>query len=168
MKQMQHTFPPGRMANHNSSSHKKMIPANPATLQFCWHIRVGMFRNVDPCTLKAYADFFYTTYLDRHLKAQEDLLQRHNDLPVWITKNVLASQRRLRRLFESPKDVYRSLSQIEDTLERHVRLEQKILFGALLQLASDTAGEEKLYRSFYHAVPAKKLELWKDRFWSLD
>jgi hypothetical protein len=145
------------------------ISANPAALQFCWHIRVGMFRDIQPEKMKTYADFFYRTYLDPHLCAQEQLILASPALPALLVKKVMTSHRRLRRLFEYHGELYRVLSKIEDTLEEHVRLEQRVLFRALQAVCREIGGDiSQLGQQFYDPALAEKLSAWQDRYWALE
>jgi hypothetical protein len=157
-----------RCIKQQSTELKYSIPAHPMALQFCWHIRVGMYRDIDPQKIKAYADFFYRNYLDLHLCAQEKLIMNYPGIPALVIKKIMSSQRRLRRLFEESRAVYKSFSQIEDTLEQHVRLEQRVLFKEFLSVFSHN-GEDttKLDRLFYDPSLGEKLKTWKDKYWSL-
>ena len=145
------------------------VPANPAALQFCWHLRVGMVRGIEPAKMKTYADFFYSTYLDPHLCAQEQLIIACRGLQPAVTRKMMASHRKLRRLFGNSNDLLRTMGRIEDALEHHVRLEQRILFRELysqyLHNGDDTS---RLGRQFYDPLLALKLSGWKDRYWSLE
>lgn len=148
---------------------RTLIPANPAALQFCWHIRVGLFRKIEPVKIRQYAGFFYRTYLDEHLCAQEQLMMGCTGISETVVKKALTYHRRLRRLFESNSDPCQTLSKIEDVLEQHVRFEQKVLFTAIyveyVQTGRDTS---KLVRQFYAPSLQKKLNTWADRYWTLD
>jgi hypothetical protein len=148
---------------------RSFIPANPAALQFCWHIRVGMAREIDHRKIKTYADFFYKTYLNPHLCAQEQLILSCEEIPYPVKKKVMASHRKLRRLFEDRDKRPMTLSRMEDTLEQHVLLEQRVLFKELYTAFKNKGCETSaLGRQFYNPSLADKLKSWHDRYWSLD
>ncbi|RUA11841.1 MAG: hemerythrin domain-containing protein, partial [Flavobacteriia bacterium] len=90
-------------------------------LLLCWKIRTGISKKTAVERIKAYVDWFYKTYLVPHFEFEE----RHifpilgNDHPE--VKKALADHRRLVRLFTSPDNSIKTLVQIEEELEQHIR-----------------------------------------------
>lgn len=53
-----------------------------------------------------------------------------------MVKRALAEHRRLERLFNEEKDLERSLSLIEEEMEKHVRYEERELFNVIQEKAT--------------------------------
>lgn len=130
-------------------------------LLLCWKIRTGFKLGVEPERIKRYADWFWTTHLVPHFETEEQhvfpVLGNHNEL----VQQALEEHRTLKRLFESQTEVSATLSQIETTLEKHIRFEERVLFNAIQQVATPAqlADCEKHHRE--HPVKAT----WPDAFW---
>ncbi|MAU16955.1 MAG: cation-binding protein [Muricauda sp.] len=107
-------------------------------LLLCWKIRTGLSKNIPPERIKAYVDWFYETYLVPHFDMEETYIFPilGKDHP-WIRK-AFADHRRLNRLFTTPTANMKTLGQIEETLEQHIRFEERQLFNHVQQVASAT------------------------------
>ncbi len=107
-------------------------------LLLCWKIRTGLSKNIQPERIKTYVDWFYETYLVPHFIMEETYIFPilGKDHP-WI-KKVLAEHRRLNRLFSTSTVDIKTLGQIEETLEQHIRFEERQLFNHVQQVASAT------------------------------
>ena len=82
-------------------------------------------------------DWFYKTYLVPHFEMEETHIFPiiGNDHP-WV-KKVLDDHKRLTRLFSTPTADVNTLWQIEETLEQHIRFEERQLFNHVQQVASE-------------------------------
>src|SRR5690606_578003 len=93
-------------------------------LLLCWKIRTGLKKGIALSRIKLYANWFFETHLLPHFEAEErhvfPILGNQNDL----IKKALADHRRLKRLFEDEIDLEKTLSQIEEELESHIRFEE--------------------------------------------
>lgn len=107
-------------------------------LLLCWKIRTGLSKNIQTERIKTYVDWFYETYLVPHFIMEETYIFPilGKDHP-WI-KKVLAEHRRLNRLFSTSTVDIKTLGQIEETLEQHIRFEERQLFNHVQQVASAT------------------------------
>lgn len=100
-------------------------------LLLCWKIRQGIKLNVEPERIKKYLDWFWVSYLKPHFEIEEQyvfpVLGNENEL----VKQALAEHRRLKRLFETESDLLKSISLIEEELEKHIRFEERVLFNEI-------------------------------------
>lgn len=100
-------------------------------LLLCWKIRQGIKLNIEPERIKKYLDWFWMSYLKPHFEAEEKyvfpVLGNENEL----VKQALAEHRRLRRLFEKEGEHSKTISLIEEELEKHIRFEERVLFGKI-------------------------------------
>lgn len=130
-------------------------------LLFCWKIREGFKRSIQPERIKKYADWFWENHLAGHFETEEryifPLLGNENEL----VKKALANHRRLKRLFEQDTEIIKTLSLIEEKLESHIRFEERILFNEVQKLATPQQFEdmEKLH------IETTDCENWEDKFW---
>lgn len=135
-------------------------------LQFCWHIRVGFFREIGIEKMRSYAGFFYDAFMDDYLSIQEALI-RSSSVKDPVRKKIIAGQKRLRRIFSDRSSEARCLYIIEDRLEDYLRLEQKFLMTSL-----DVQNENRLmagqgpYSTLISAYE-DKLSAWQDKYWEL-
>lgn len=105
-------------------------------LLLCWKIRAGIKKNIELSRIKKYADWFYQTHLIPHFEMEEkyifSILGSQNDL----VRKAISDHRRLKRLFGNDLDHQKTLSLIEEELERHIRFEERILFNEIQEVAS--------------------------------
>lgn len=105
-------------------------------LLLCWKIRAGIKKNTELSRIKKYADWFYQTHLIPHFEMEEkyifSILGSQNDL----VRKAISEHRRLKRLFGNDLDHQKTLSLIEEELERHIRFEERILFNEIQKVAS--------------------------------
>ncbi|WP_421801241.1 hemerythrin domain-containing protein [Flagellimonas sp.] len=106
-------------------------------LLLCWKIRTGLSKNVSMERIKVYVDWFYRTYLVPHFELEETYIFPivGNDHP-WV-KKALSDHRRLIRLFTSTTADMKTLGQIEETLEQHIRFEERQLFNHVQEMANN-------------------------------
>lgn len=106
-------------------------------LLLCWKIRTGLSKNVPMERIKDYVDWFYETYLVPHFELEETYIFPivGNDHP-WV-KKALSDHRRLNRLFTSTTADMKTLGQIEETLEQHIRFEERQLFNHVQEMVNN-------------------------------
>lgn len=143
------------------------IIAHPA-LQFCWHIRVGFYRQVDCARMWKYARFFYKNYLAVHLDRQQKRLSSSGEIspPVW--RETIMAHRKLHRLFISAPESERTLGRIEEQLEVYVRFERRSLLNQYdLFRANGIMTTRERCEMLFDVRLSVQLESWTDRFWEL-
>ena len=106
-------------------------------LLLCWKIRIGLSKNVSMERIKVYVDWFYRTYLVPHFELEETYIFPivGNDHP-WV-KKALSDHRRLIRLFTSTTADMKTLGQIQETVEQHIRFEERQLFNHVQEMANN-------------------------------
>ncbi len=107
-------------------------------LLLSWKIRSGFSKNIDPKRMRSYADWFYKTQLIPHFEIEEahifTILEKDNEL----VKKALAEHRRIKRLFAETENDAKTLSKIEEELEKHIRFEERVLFPEIQKVATET------------------------------
>lgn len=107
------------------------------SLLLCWKIRTGFSKGVAADRIKHYIDWFFEHHIRPHFEMEEKhlfpILGNDNEL----VKKALEEHRRLGRLFNDTKDIPKSLSLIEEELEKHIRFEERILFNEIQKVASE-------------------------------
>lgn len=109
-------------------------------LLLCWKIRTGLSKNVSPERIKKYVEWFYGEHIEGHFEVEEQHIFPLLGMNHQMVKKAMAEHRRLKRLFTGEEEVEKSLSRIEDELERHIRYEERELFPKI----QETASEEQL------------------------
>ncbi|HLV52396.1 MAG TPA: hemerythrin domain-containing protein [Cryomorphaceae bacterium] len=106
-------------------------------LLLSWKIRRGFAKDVDPKRIKRYADWFYVNHLIPHFHVEEKylfpVLGDHHEM----VKKAVSEHRRLGRLFADKTDIVKSLSLIEEELEKHIRFEERILFAEIQLMCTE-------------------------------
>lgn len=131
-------------------------------LLLSWKIRAGFSKEVNPKRIRAYADWFFENHLIPHFELEEThifpiLSNDENEL----VKRALAEHRRLKRLFEEREDDTKTLSKIEEELDKHIRFEERVLFPEIQKVATE---EEFLHVENIHQ-PEKFIDNESDVFW---
>lgn len=130
-------------------------------LLLCWKIRQGIKLNVEPERIKKYLDWFWMSYLKPHFEIEEQyvfpVLGSENEL----VKQALSEHRRLKRLFENDIDHNKTISLIEEQLEKHIRFEERVLFNEIEKVATS----EQLLQIEMDSSDKSFYENLSDPFW---
>jgi len=130
-------------------------------LLLCWKIRMGFTRKVETNRIKQYADWFFDTHLLPHFEAEEEYVFPVLGNEHELVKKAISDHRRLKRLFENEGEVEKSLSLIEEELERHIRFEERMLFNEIQKFASED--QLTLIDQHHHEAPFEERTV--DEFW---
>lgn len=130
-------------------------------LLLSWKIRAGFSKNIEPERMKKYADWFFKTQLLPHFEIEEKYVFPILGESHELVHKALAEHRRLKRLFSSDEDPVRSLSQIEEELEAHIRFEERVLFKEIQEKATP----EELATVEKHHQPHAFKDNIADEFW---
>ena len=131
------------------------------TLLLSWKIRTGFHKNVDPQRIKTYVDWFYKNHVEPHFEIEEQYIFTILDSDHEYIKKAISEHKRLQRLFEDELDIEKSLSLLEEELEKHIRFEERVLFPEVQKIAT----EEQLERIDKHHTEVDFRENVADEFW---
>lgn len=130
-------------------------------LLLSWKIRTGLKKNADPARIMKYVKWFYTFYLKSHFDIEEKyiypILGKEN---LYITK-ALQEHDEIKELIHTKEVSVNNLLKLADTIEYHVRYEERTLFN----LIQDKATNEQLQQITTHLVEAPFIE-HEDQFWA--
>lgn len=130
-------------------------------LLFSWKLRKGFSNNVATERLQEYAKWFFETEIKPHFKDEEEyvfpVLDKENELVV----RALKEHRRIERLFKDTENPEKSLNQLEEELDAHIRFEERILFNEIQKVAT-TEQLEKI--AAIHSENESRPE-YHDPFW---
>ena len=133
-------------------------------LLFIWKIKEGLKRNIEAERIGRYARNFFETDLKQHFKLEEGLM--FQKLPADNKMRIRAENEHkyLYGLIEQmQKQVDKnSLLHFADTLEKHIRFEERELFNFLQEELSESDLEE-ISRS--HKTQHEPEDAWNDTFW---
>lgn len=131
-------------------------------LLLSWKIRRGFTRGIKPERMKKYADWFFKNHLKSHFRMEEKYLFPLLGMGHEGVKKAMADHRRIERLFDDKSNVERSLTLIEETLENHIRFEERILFNEIQEKA--TSVEFALLEKRIHKTEFE--DNLSDEFWN--
>jgi len=105
-------------------------------LLLSWKIRSGLSKNIIPQRIWHYAQWFFETHLMPHFELEEQhifpILGPNNEL----IKKALDDHERLKEFFTKMDKNYQTLSNFEESLEQHIRFEERILFPEIQKAAT--------------------------------
>lgn len=130
-------------------------------LLVCWKIRQGFKLKIDPVRIKNYCEWFWKNHLQQHFEEEEAFL-----FPILLPENPLVKQalsehKKLRKLFGNWQDIEKTLGQIEEDLEKHIRFEERVLF----QVIQERATQEQLDTISKHTKKEEFIDNTNDQFW---
>jgi iron-sulfur cluster repair protein YtfE (RIC family) len=120
-----------------------------------------MKKGIEVERIKQYADWFFKNHAEPHFKAEEDYIFPILGMEHELVTKAMKEHQRLARLFKDTEDIQRSLSLLEEELEKHIRFEERILFNEI----QDSATKEQLdaVNKLHHEQPF--IENTDDEFW---
>lgn len=130
-------------------------------LLLCWKIRTGLKKEIPLGRIMQYSGWFYQNHLLPHFEIEEKWVFPVLGNDHELIKKALADHRRLRRLFESSDEWQKTLSLIEEELERHIRFEERVLFNEIQTIAT----EDQLMQIKIHHKSSDFSDNTKDPFW---
>lgn len=138
-----------------------------AGLLFCWKIRQGLKNQTDPERILGYIRYFWQTHLQPHFREEETLLfilpddpgiararDEHHQIGVLVNS-----------ILNGPSsDVSHLLPVLADTVDNHIRFEERHLFPHLEKQLSGTQLETigKRLNKNPHSPDSWPDEYWKD------
>lgn len=130
-------------------------------LLLCFKIRTGIKKQITAERINKYANWFYQNHLIPHFSIEEEIL-----FPILGNENELVvkaveEHRTIERLFKNQESTIQNLNAIADAIENHIRFEERILFTAL----QDIATENQLQQIELHHTESKFIENNEDVFW---
>jgi iron-sulfur cluster repair protein YtfE (RIC family) len=130
-------------------------------LLLCWKIRQGFKLGIEPNRIKAYCEWFWENHLEAHFEKEEKVIFPVLSVEDPMIKQALSEHKRLRKLFSTWENPEKTLGQIEEELEKHIRFEERVLFP----IVQEKATAEQLEGISAHGVKEKFVENNKDPFW---
>lgn len=130
-------------------------------LLFSWKIRKGFNKNVEINRMQAYAKWFFKQEIEPHFYDEETyvfpILEEGNEL----VERALKEHRQLKRLFNDTENPGKTLHQLEEELDAHIRFEERILFNEIQKVAT----EEQLQKIEEVHSNLEKSPDYHDPFW---
>jgi iron-sulfur cluster repair protein YtfE (RIC family) len=111
--------------------------------------------------IKKYADWFFAEHIQPHFRAEEEFVFPILGKEDPLIKKALADHRRLLRLFKDETTAGKSLHQIEEELDQHIRFEERVLFPRIESVAT----AEQLKTIAENHVERPFVENPEDIFW---
>lgn len=130
-------------------------------LLLCWKIRRGLEKQIDPERIGRYVKEMWSHQLEPHFVIEEEYVFAILEEDHKLVQEAIGQHRSLKRLILQDSFTEKSLNRIEETLEAHIRLEERQLFP----LVQKAASKEQLERiQVKHDHPIAELP-WEVDFW---
>jgi hypothetical protein len=130
-------------------------------LLLCWKIKTGFNKGASAERIKKYADWFFENHLLPHFEIEEKYVFTVLGDEHPMVKQAKVDHQRLKQLFTGSGDIERNLRDIEETLQNHVRFEERTLFNEIQKYAT----EEQLSDIEMFHVEEKFVDNVEDPFW---
>lgn len=129
-------------------------------LLLCWKLRKGMQEQVAHERIKSYITWFWFSHLEQHFRMEEAFVFVILDEADLLRIQAIEEHRILERLFKSEESGAAYFSELEQTLEKHIRFEERILFQKIQEVATPNQLEK-----IKEAHKEENHDGWEDRFW---
>lgn len=130
-------------------------------LLLSWKIKKGFLLNIDSQRIKNYTDWFWKNHLKLHFETEEKYVFPILGNQHQLVKRALDEHQTLKAFFEHPQADTEVLSEIETLINDHIRFEERVLFNAIQEAATEE--EMELLIKHHNAEP--HCEVWEDEFW---
>lgn len=130
-------------------------------LLLCWIIGTGLKKGVELSRIKAYTDWFFEHKLAPHFEEEEKFIFPLLGNEDELIQRALEDHKRLRALFNDTENLEDSLRKIDEELEKHIRFEERVLFGEIQKRVP----KETLELAGKNIPENKVVQNWKDEFW---
>ena len=131
------------------------------SLLLCWKIRAGFAKGIEIGRIKLYADWFFENHIRQHFREEEEHVFPLLGAGHELVKKAIGDHRKISRLFKNQDEIEKSLSLIEETLESHIRFEERVLFNEIQHVA--TPRELELLCTLHAEKPF--MDNTADAFW---
>ena len=143
----------------------KLSKDHHASLLFCWKIRQGIKYHIHFTRLVDYVQYFWDRHFCEHFKEEEEFLFAPN-MDEFVQRGI-NDHREIQKLIErlSPETYLNQqnlLSELADTVNEHVRYEERILFPHLEEKLSD----EQLEIIGKQRTDEPLIDNYEDNFWT--
>lgn len=135
-------------------------------LLFCWKIRQGIKKEVPADRIQPYIKYFWENHLQKHFEEEETLL--FILMQDSLVEEAIAEHKHIRQLmrafFTTETVDPTQLNILADTLDNHIRFEERILFPHM----EEKLPEEKLTElgsRLQELHPIREKDDYPDEFW---
>jgi hemerythrin-like domain-containing protein len=135
------------------------------TLLFCWKIRQGVKKQIDPERIKKYVQYFWQEHIQTHFREEEEILFKpvEDDKVQKALNDHQAIKNQVTEVLQLPNDIStEALLMLADMVDAHIRYEERALFPHLetvltenqLELIGEQLDKQEIQKDNY-----------QDEFW---
>jgi hemerythrin-like domain-containing protein len=148
---------------------KKLSREHHFSLLFCWKIRQGLKMNIDIVRICEYVQYFWQHHLNPHMREEEKIF--FVPLSDRQVQRAINEHKRIRQQIMNLKNysgnnLRKRLSELADTVDDHVRYEERELFPHLERKLSKEQ-LEKIGEQFEKHDPSLLQDQYEDQFWNI-
>lgn len=135
-----------------------------AGLLFCWKLRQGVKYHIKKDRMISYVKYFWANHFSEHFKEEEEILfgpDRSEEV-----QKALADHQKIKTFFENINDSVLEkeenvLLELADSVDDHIRFEERVLFPHLQEKLSD----KQLEKIGSQLVHEPFVDSYEDEFW---
>lgn len=137
------------------------------SLLFCWKVRKGIKKQIDPGRIIPYILYFWKEHLLPHFSEEDILFEQVDDKMV---QRAYAEHHEINELVKSldsvkgKEDKVSVASKIAELVDSHVRFEERELFPHL-EAAIEESELAKIGKKLLEAQPEPLQDAYEDEFW---
>lgn len=136
-------------------------------LQLCQKIKEGMKNNIEPKRISAYALFFFDKDLNRHFQDEEMFLFPKLERDDPMLKRALQEHQEIYYLINRIRSDIQNLqllNELSNSLEEHIRFEERVLFNFLQDKLTDAELMDLAEKNSEKENDVS--QEWNDKFWN--
>src|SRR5690606_7681400 len=130
-------------------------------LLFCWKLREGMKKGVEPMRMAAYVQYYWKNLLFPHFEKEEKLLFPLFNNNKGLVELALEDHNTIKELMLFEGDMLETIKELEKVLNQHIRFEERSLFNVIQNALSE---EQLRIIEETHKEEATD-DQWNDPFW---
>jgi hypothetical protein len=138
------------------------------SLLFCWKVKKGIRKGVEPSRIIQYILYFWKEHLLPHFSEEDILFEKVDDKQV---QRAYAEHHEINELVMSlgtikeEEDRLQAAIQIADMVDKHVRFEERELFPHL-EAAIEESELAKIGEKLLEMQPEPLQDTYEDEFWT--
>lgn len=137
------------------------------SLLFCWKVKKGVRKGVEPSRIVQYILYFWKEHLLPHFSEEDVLFEKVDDKLVQRAYDEHHEINRLVMSLDSIKneeDKVQAAVKIADMVDKHVRFEERELFPHL-ENAIEESELAKIGQKLFEMQPEPLQDIYEDEFW---
>ena len=133
-------------------------------LLLCWKLKMGIRYKVSVPRMARYVQWFFQQHLNPHFQLEEQEVFPHLGQNHPLVLRALKEHQSIEKYATDPHSSLTTLQKLQEVLKEHIRFEERELFGAIENKASEK--ELAVIAQAHHQnTSVNAPDEWSDAFW---